>query len=99
MESQVLDQTAELNEDNGIYDALGCQARHEATELWILRCHSDPEMLCSSGRGEAGHSLHALFRMVCPGISDPHMARHGRAWYGTVVVVFVGNLGMRLQAC
>ena len=83
---QVLDQTAEFKEDSGIYDALGCQAGHVFPRVGHFghRCAvEDPPggstrripqevfpRLHNSGRGEAGHSLHALFGMVCSRILD-----------------------------
>ena len=80
---QVLDQTAEFKEDSGIYDALGCQAGHVLATFFVVPWRIPQEVspqLHNSGRGEAGHSVHALFGMVCSRISDWIVDRCGSLW-------------------
>ena len=98
---QVLDQTAEFKEDSGIYDALGCQAGHVLATFFVVPWRIPQEVfpqLHNSGRGEAGHSVHALFGMVCSRISDWIVDRCGSLWEKMALLwrflyVFVGNLG------
>lgn len=64
LHEEVQEITEELQEDTGIYDALGCQVRADFPEWWWL------SVKMVTGRGTACHTLDALFGMVCSRFSD-----------------------------